>query len=68
MYSLDNPLEFGKYQGKTIREVAKTDPKYLLWCEKIIHGFTLSPLASFKLRHELTKIKLRTQKEDEWWK
>ena len=31
-YDLDSVLNFGKFEGKTIKEVAELQPSYLDWC------------------------------------
>ena len=33
-YTLDDKMDFGKYAGKTLKEVADLDPKYLYICHK----------------------------------
>lgn len=38
-YGWDCKMPYGKYKGKTIREVFESDPYYLLWCWNNISGF-----------------------------
>jgi len=39
----DDVLPFGKHKGKTLGEVAKTNPNYLRWCEKEVPNFSITP-------------------------
>lgn len=36
-------LSFGKYKGKTGYEVACTNPSYILWIERNLDFYTISP-------------------------
>lgn len=40
-YTLSDTLTFGKYRGKTIREVLSKDAEYLEWCKNKIAGFSI---------------------------
>lgn len=40
-YDLDDTMNFGKYAGKTIKEVADLDPEYLHQCHKNDPDFQL---------------------------
>ena len=31
LYDVEDVLDFGKYRGKTLTEVIKLDPDYILW-------------------------------------
>lgn len=35
-------MAFGKYKGKTVKEVMYEDPSYLLWADDNVEGFELS--------------------------
>ncbi|MEG1710413.1 MAG: hypothetical protein RR054_00450 [Clostridia bacterium] len=39
IYSLESVLEFGKYRGVKIKEIAITDGKYLTWAEENLKNF-----------------------------
>ena len=41
-YTLSDKLTFGKYRGRTIREVMQKDAAYIEWCKKNIEGFAVS--------------------------
>lgn len=41
-YSKNSTITFGKYKGKTVSEVGKLDPKYLLWADKTLKFFKLT--------------------------
>jgi uncharacterized protein (DUF3820 family) len=40
-YITNTVLSFGKYKGKTVSEISKLNPSYLLWCTENIEGFKL---------------------------
>ena len=42
-YDLDSVFTFGKYEGKTIKEVFERDPKYIDFCFNNIDEFYVSP-------------------------
>ena len=42
-YTFDTMLTFGKYKGKTIKEVVDINPGYLKWAVSNIEGFNLTP-------------------------
>lgn len=49
-YDLDSVFTFGKYEGKTIKEVFERDPKYIDFCYKNIDEFYVSPEVMRELR------------------
>jgi uncharacterized protein (DUF3820 family) len=44
IHKADTKLNFGKYRGYTIEEVAKTDAQYLLWCVENIPEFLMEEI------------------------
>ena len=42
MYELDSKFDFGKYKGKTVKQVMEIDVAYLEWCLCYIDTFVLS--------------------------
>jgi hypothetical protein len=42
-YDTDSEFTFGKYEGKTIKEVFEKDPKYIDFCFNNIDEFYVSP-------------------------
>jgi hypothetical protein len=49
-YDLDSVFTFGKYEGKTIKEVFERDPKYIDFCFNNIDEFYVSPEVMRELR------------------
>lgn len=49
-YDLDSVFTFGKYEGKTIKEVFESDPKYIDFCFNNIDEFYVSPEVMRELR------------------
>lgn len=49
-YDLDSVFTFGKYEGKTIKEVYEQDPKYIDFCFNNIDEFYVSPEVMRELR------------------
>jgi hypothetical protein len=41
-YELESSLNFGKFKGSTIKEIAELEPSYLNWCAVNIDQFYLS--------------------------
>lgn len=41
--TLNEPIWFGKYKGKTGDDVARTNPGYILWVEENLSGVTIHP-------------------------
>lgn len=42
MITYKHIMTFGKYKGKTVKEVIFEDPSYLLWADDNVEGFELS--------------------------
>lgn len=42
IYGVTTLLDFGKYEGRSIGDIAEADPQYLLWACKSVQGFVLS--------------------------
>ena len=40
-YTQTDKLTFGKYKGKTIREVLQIDADYIKWCQDNVKGFSM---------------------------
>ncbi|MCK9291141.1 MAG: hypothetical protein WCR58_11395 [Bacteroidales bacterium] len=49
-YDIDSEFTFGKYEGKTIREVFEKDPNYIEFCFNNIDEFYVSPEVMKELR------------------
>ncbi len=49
-YDIDSEFTFGKYEGKTIKEVFESDPKYIDFCFNNIDEFYVSPDVMKELR------------------
>lgn len=49
-YDSDSEFTFGKYEGKTIKEVFEQDPKYIDFCFNNIDEFYVSPDVMKELR------------------
>lgn len=49
-YDTDSEFTFGKYEGKTIKEVFEKDPKYIDFCFNNIDEFYVSPEVMKELR------------------
>ena len=47
VYKLTYTIDFGKYNGLSIKEVAEKDIGYLCWCVKNINDFVLDNDALF---------------------
>ena len=52
-YDLDSQFAFGKYEGKTIREIVDLQPTYIDWCATNLDHFYISE----DLIEEIKKIK-----------
>ena len=42
IYDLDDQISFGKYSGKTIKEILDINPDYFCWCIENLGSFALS--------------------------
>jgi broad specificity phosphatase PhoE len=63
-YDVDSEFTFGKYEGKTIREVFEKDPKYIDFCFNNIDEFYVSPAVLRELRDMDPKYALPAQADD----
>lgn len=52
-YDLDSPFAFGKYEGKTIRQIVDLQPSYIDWCATNLEHFYISE----DVIEEIKKIK-----------
>jgi broad specificity phosphatase PhoE len=41
-YTLDTEFSFGKYEGKTVKEIIEIQPTYLDWCAINLDHFYIS--------------------------
>lgn len=69
-YDIDSEFTFGKYEGKTIKEVFESDPKYIDFCFNNIDEFYVSPdvmkeLRSLDPRFEATNTEASTDEFDD---
>ena len=58
LYTLDTIFSYGKFIGKTVREVIELQPSYLHWCISNIENFTISD--------DVIKI-MENQNSEEYW-
>lgn len=63
-YDVDSEFTFGKYEGKTIREVFEKDPKYIDFCFNNIDEFYVSPAVLRELRDMDPKYALPSEKDE----
>lgn len=57
-YDVDTEFTFGKYEGKTIREVFERDPKYIDFCFNNIDEFYVSPAVMRELKEMNPKFSM----------
>ncbi len=57
-YDIDTEFTFGKYEGKTIKEVFEKDPKYIDFCLNNIDEFYVSPSVLKELKSISNKVNL----------
>lgn len=50
-FTLKSTLNFGKYNGKTVSEVIKSDVRYLEWCIKNIEWFKMNNKLKEKIKN-----------------
>lgn len=52
-YTLQSVFDFGKYRGKTVLEVIRTDPSYVEWCILEVENFRMRPesLSDLQINH-----------------
>lgn len=60
-YDADSEFTFGKYEGKTIKEVFEKDPKYIDFCFNNIDEFYVSP----SVLKELKAMPVSSKDEDD---
>ncbi len=49
-YELESSLNFGKFKGSTIKEIADLEPSYLNWCAINIDDFYLSEVVIHQIK------------------
>lgn len=54
---LDSKITFGKYKFKTIREIVKSDPNWLLWANENVEFFRLSARLLWMVECEAATIR-----------
>ncbi|MCD8438372.1 hypothetical protein LNI90_11605 [Tenacibaculum dicentrarchi] len=57
-YKLDDILNFGKYKGRTIKEIIQEDINYIVWCLIQIDDFQLSDDSAIEFINNKEKILL----------
>lgn len=72
-YNLDTEFTFGKFEGKTIRDVIELQPSYLNWCSTNLDHFYISDeilteIQIIKPNFRLTQESINSlkQKFDNW--
>ena len=64
---IDSRLSFGRYKGKTLKEIASKDPGYLIWASQTIDGFDLSAKAESAILKGLEdKARKIKEKQKNW--
>lgn len=56
-YGLYNMIDFGKHEGRHIRQIIQDDPDYLVWCLENVSGFELTDEADEVLEDRLEGLK-----------
>ncbi len=64
-YDVDSEFTFGKYEGKTIKEVFDKDPKYIDFCFNNIDEFYVSPAVLKELKAGQSTIALPKDEEED---
>ena len=64
VYELNTPLDFGKYEGKTLETVFETDPGYIGTCLETEDGFTIDESAIQRLFEKYPEHELSTKAID----
>lgn len=57
-YNLDTEFTFGKYEGKTVREILELQPKYLDWCAINLDHFYISEKVIEEIKTIITDFKI----------
>lgn len=57
-YKEDTVLTFGKFNGKTILQVAQSEPGYIDWCAKNLEHFYLSDETIANLKRDAPKFRM----------
>ncbi len=53
IYKLESLMNFGKYEGRTVKKIACQDPDYLAWAIDEIEGFELDEKAEEEMEEAL---------------
>lgn len=56
LYKLESKLNFGKYKGKTVKEIQDTDPSYIEWAKKNVSWFKIEENQTKKETESSMKI------------
>ena len=56
IYDLDDKVFFGKYSGKTIKEILDINPGYFCWCIENLDSFALSAEAMAALNAAVEQV------------
>ena len=63
VYTQKSKLKFGKYKGKTVLDVVKDDPQYIVWCLSNLRSFLILDKDMCKLRKANEEFKLNDEQE-----
>lgn len=62
-YDLDTVFTFGKYEGKTVREILELQPKYLDWCTINLDHFYISDEVIEEIKTIISDFKISEEGE-----
>lgn len=57
-YDLDTEFTFGKYEGKTVREILELQPNYLDWCAINLDHFYISDEVIDEIKTNISVFKI----------
>ena len=63
-YYLNTTLTFGKYQGKTLKEIADINPSYIEWCILNLNHFNITPSTFEAIKESKPTFPRSTEVED----
>ena len=63
VYTHKSKLKFGKYKGKTVLDVVKDDPQYIVWCLSNLRSFLILEKDMGKLRKVNEAFDLNDEEE-----
>jgi len=62
-YDIDTEFTFGKYEGKTVREILELQPKYLDWCAINLDHFYISDEVIEEIKTIISDFKISEEGE-----